>query len=71
MTHAYPDVLKKRYSNWKEIEDAISLLPTTTERGNAFEEFTFAFFTIKQQLYKASAIYRSKDIPQNQGDKGS
>ncbi len=64
MTHAYPDVLKKRYSNWKEIEDAISLLPTTTERGNAFEEFTFAFFTIKQQLYKASAIYRSKDIPQ-------
>jgi len=64
MQHKFAEIFKTKYGSWKELEDAISALPTTVERGNAFEDFTYAYFSIKKQLYQVSAIYTSKEIPQ-------
>ena len=69
MQHKYAEILKAKYGSWKELEDAISALPTTVERGNAFEDFTYAYFLIKKQLYQVAAIYSSKEIPQSYREK--
>ena len=58
----YP-ILKKKYKSWKELERQIELLETTVERGNAFEQFTYAYFIIKSQQYQVKEIYQSKDSP--------
>lgn len=44
----YSNLLKKHYSDWPSLEKAIEALPTAKARGNVFEEFTFAYFTIKK-----------------------
>lgn len=48
----YSNLLKKHYSDWPSLEKAIEALPTAKARGNVFEEFTFAYFTIKKQMYQ-------------------
>ena len=60
----YLPVLKEKYSNWKELESRIELLSTTKEMGDAFEQFVFAYFVIKQQQYLISELFMSKDIPE-------
>ena len=47
----YMPLLKEKYSSWKELESQIELLPTTKEIGDAFEQFVYAYFIIKQQQY--------------------
>lgn len=58
----YSNLLKKHYSDWPSLEKAIEALPTAKARGNVFEEFTFAYFTIKKQMYQIAEIYPSADI---------
>ena len=53
----YSNLLKKHYSDWPSLEKAIEALPTAKARGNVFEEFTFAYFTIKKQMYQIAEIY--------------
>lgn len=59
----YSNTLKQRYQNWPALERAIEALPTAKARGNVFEEFTFAYFTLKAQMYQISEVYTSADIP--------
>ena len=40
----YHNLLKQRYSSWSELEAQIETLPTTTEKGDVFEQFCYAFF---------------------------
>lgn len=56
----YSNLLKKHYSDWPSLEKAIEALPTAKARGNVFEEFTFAYFTIKKQMYQIAEIYPSQ-----------
>lgn len=56
----YSNLLKKHYSDWPSLEKAIEALPTAKARGNVFEEFTFAYFTIKKQMYQIAEIYRKR-----------
>lgn len=58
----YSNTLKQRYHNWPALERAIEALPTAKARGNVFEEFTFAYFTLKAQMYQISEVYTSADI---------
>ena len=57
------NVLKIRYQSWIELEKQIESLPTTTERGEVFEQFVFAYLKIKSDLYQIKEVYRSKEIP--------
>ena len=52
-----------KYSSWKEIEDGIQSKPEEKERGDLFEEFVYAYFSIKKNFYQIEQIYRYKDIP--------
>ncbi|MCD8269435.1 MAG: hypothetical protein LUD46_13955 [Parabacteroides sp.] len=60
----YSNTLKQRYQNWLALERAIEALPTAKARGNVFEEFTFAYFTLKSQMYQISEVYTSSNIPE-------
>jgi len=59
----YHSILKQKYNNWSEIEKRIEVLPTTVDRGEVFEQFVFAYFSINKNLYQISELYREKDIP--------
>ena len=60
----YKPILKERYSSWCDLEKQIELLPTKKEIGDAFEQFVYAYFIIKQQQYLISELYMSSDIPE-------
>jgi len=65
----FSNTLKQKYSSWDELEEAIEKLSTTTEKGNAFEEFTYAYFKIKSVFYQVDEVYPYKHIPQKYKDK--
>jgi len=65
----FSTTLKQKYSSWVELEKAIEALPSTTEKGNAFEEFTYAYFKIKSNFYQIEEIFPYKIIPQKYKDK--
>ncbi len=56
-------IFQKQYFSWKELEKVIESLATTKERGDAFEEFIFAYLNIKKQLYQVKEVYRASNIP--------
>ena len=56
-------IFQKKYSSWKELEKVIEALPTTKQRGDAFEEFVFAYLNIKKQLYQVKEVFMSTEIP--------
>ncbi len=49
-------------SSWTELEGNISNLPSEKERGEAFEQFSHAFFLLDPK-YQFEKVYRHKDIP--------
>lgn len=59
----YHPLFKQKYSSWAELENQIGALPTTKERGNAFEDFVYAYFELHRTLYQITDLYRIKDIP--------
>ena len=56
-------LFKKKIQNWKEIEKKIELLPSTKQRGDAFEEFAYVYFNLNKTLYQISEVYMEKNIP--------
>lgn len=38
-------IFKNRYSSWEQIEKLIEQMDTTKEKGDAFEQFAFLYFT--------------------------
>lgn len=59
----YNDLLKEKFSNWSDLEKKIEALPTAPLRGEVFEQFIFAYLTLKKQFYQLSEVYRSTEIP--------
>lgn len=57
-------IYKKRYSNWEEIEKVIEQMGTTKEKGDAFEQFAFAYFTYLKDIYQIKDLYMGTDIPE-------
>jgi predicted helicase len=59
----FSSIFQNKYSSWKELEKVIVALPTTKQRGDAFEEFVYAYLNIKKQLYQVKEVYMSSEIP--------
>ena len=59
----YNDLLKEKFSNWNDLEKKIEALPTAPLRGEVFEQFIFAYLTLKKQFYQLNEVYRSTEIP--------
>lgn len=60
----YHNLLKQHYNSWQELERQIELLDTTTEKGNVFEQFCYAYFLIKKERYKVKEIYDNGNFPE-------
>ena len=50
-------------ATWDELERAIVALPTAQTRGDAFEEFCHAYFTLHKDLYQVQQVWRFSQIP--------
>ena len=59
----FSNIFQTKYSKWTALEKVIESLPITKQRGDAFEEFIFAYLNIKKQLYQVKEVYMSTDIP--------
>src|SRR3990170_3965525 len=59
----FSNIFQKKYSSWKELEKVIESLSTTKQRGDAFEEFVFAYLNIKKHLYQVKEVFMSTEIP--------
>lgn len=57
--------LKKKYSSWDDLEKAIESLETTKEKGDAFEQFAYAYFLYYKDIYQIEEIYMGPEIPEN------
>jgi predicted helicase len=50
-------------SSWDDLEKVIIALPHQQARGEAFEEFCHAYFSIQKDLYQARQVWRYADVP--------
>lgn len=55
---------KSAFKSWEELEPYIKGLPTTKDRGDAFEEFAYLYFKYHNDLYDIKKIYSHDEIPQ-------
>ena len=56
-------LFKTTYSSWPELEKEIESLGTPNERGEAFEEFAYAYFKIRSTYHQVDEVWRVGDIP--------
>ena len=59
----FSSIFQKKYTSWKELEKVIEALPKPKQKGDAFEEFVFAYLNIKKQLYQVKEVFMSNQIP--------
>ncbi len=57
-------LFSKKYSSWSELEVAIEAIEIAKQKGIAFEQFVFAYFTYFKNMYLISKLYMENDIPQ-------
>jgi len=57
-------IYKQRYACWEELEKAIEQVETAKEKGDAFEQFAFSYFTRYKELYQIRELYMGPDIPE-------
>lgn len=61
---SYHQILESQvYSNYSELEEKIELLPTTKEKGDAFEDFIYLYFLLHKQKYQIDEVFKITDIP--------
>jgi len=60
-------IFQDRYQSWVELEQAIALIEDTTEKGDAFEQFSYFYFLYHKDLYKIEEVWcdkvRGREIP--------
>lgn len=54
---------QRKYRCWAELEREIEKLPGQREKGDAFEQFAFAYFTFFQEIYQIDKLYPGREIP--------
>ncbi len=62
-------IYKQRYACWEELEKAIEQVETAKEKGDAFEQFAFSYFTRYKELYQIRELYMGPDIPEQYREK--
>jgi predicted helicase len=59
----FSEILKKKHSDWRSLEQEIEKLPTAYDKGEVFEQFIYAYLLLNSQLYQIQELYRSTEIP--------
>src|SRR5262249_53664161 len=50
-------------TTWDDLEHVIGNLASQQERGEAFEEFCFAYLHLHKDFYQATQVWRFRDVP--------
>lgn len=58
-------IFKKQYACWEEVEKNIEQIEVTKEKGDAFEQFAFAYFTYFKDIYQINELFMGPDIPES------
>ena len=66
---SFSAIYRTKFKTWTQLEAVIEALPTTKEKGDAFEDFCYAFFKYRSALYRVGEIYKSQDIPESLKEK--
>jgi superfamily II DNA or RNA helicase len=59
----FSSIFQNKFSSWAELEKVIETLPTTKQKGDAFEEFIFVYINLKKQLYQVKDVFMASNIP--------
>lgn len=62
-------IFKQPYTSWEELESEIEKIETAKEKGDAFEQFAYAYFCYFKDIYQVSNLYMGPDIPEELKDK--
>lgn len=57
-------IYRQLYSCWDELEKAIEAIEPLKEKGDAFEQFAYAYFTYFRDLYQIRELYMGPQIPE-------
>lgn len=58
-------IFKQQFTCWEEVEKDIEQIEVAKEKGDAFEQFAFAYFTYFKDIYQISELFMGPDIPDN------
>ncbi len=58
-------IFKKRYTCWDDVEKDIESISITKEKGDAFEQFAYAYFTYFKDIYQIRELFMGPDIPED------
>ncbi len=53
-------IFSTKFPNWERLEQAIEIIPDTTEKGDVFEQFVYFYLTFFRDLYQIKAVYSPK-----------
>lgn len=56
-------VLHESFRSWDELESLIEAIPTAKGKGDAFEDFVYAYFLIRKELYQIEEHWPYIDAP--------
>lgn len=59
----FNNIFNQKYTSWLELETAIESIEIAKEKGTAFEQFVFCYFTYFKDIYLISDLYMESDIP--------
>lgn len=57
-------IFKQLYTNWEELEKELEQIEIAKEKGDAFEQFAYAYFCYFKDIYQISELYMGPDIPE-------
>ena len=54
----FHELLQRRYKNFHELEENIEQLKSSSEKGEVFEQFVYAYLNNKKNLYQLKKVFR-------------
>lgn len=60
----FNSIFKNRYTCWDDVEKDIESISVTKEKGDAFEQFAYAYFTYFKDIYQIRELFMGPDIPE-------
>lgn len=57
-------IFKQQFKNWEELEKRIEQIEIAKEKGDAFEQFAYAYFTYFKDIYQVKELFMGSDIPE-------
>ena len=60
----FDKIFENIFQDWDELEAKIEELPTTKEKGDAFEQYAYAYFVFFKDKYQIKEHFMWQDIPE-------